>query len=114
MRDLGAERLAEPHDADVAAPKRRQQVLCPAHFEAFGEFGNVDLAETQAPVLTLQHRSALGYMCFMVLLLEPATYLRARRGCFQISKAGIQPVAARMAVACRQDLDLLSARESLR
>src|SRR5262245_62399544 len=94
--------MAEPHSADVAAPERCQQVLSPAHFEAFGKFGNVDLTQTQAPVLTLQHRPALGYIYFMILLLEPATYLRARRGRFQISKAGIQPVATRMAFPRRQ------------
>src|SRR5215472_13308595 len=106
--------MAEPHSADAAAPKRCQQVVSPAHFEAFGKFGNVDLTQTQAPVLALQHRPALGYMYFMILLLEPATYLRARRGRFQISKAGIQPVAARVAVSRRQDLGLLAAREGLR
>ncbi len=66
------------------------------------------------PVLTLQHRPALGYVCFMILLLEPATDLRSRRGRFQISKIGIQPVATRMAVPRRQDLYLLAANERLR
>src|SRR5262245_5594229 len=53
-------------------------------------------------------------MYFMILLLEPATYLRACRGRFQISKTGIQPVAARMPFPRRQNLDLLAAREGLR
>ena len=64
-------------------------------------------------MLTLQYRPALGYMCFMILLLEPATDLCARRGGFQVSKVRIQPIAARVAFSRRQDLDLLAAREDL-
>jgi hypothetical protein len=69
--------MAELHRADVAGPKRGQQVLGPCHFEPFGEFGNVDLAEAQSPVLTLEQCPTLGYMRFIILLLEPATDLGA-------------------------------------
>src|SRR5688572_6372832 len=50
----------------------------------------------------------------MILLLEPATDLRARRGRFQISKIGIQPVATRMTFPRCQNLYLLAANERLR
>src|SRR5512135_1331404 len=53
-------------------------------------------------------------MGFMILLLEPATHLRARRGAFEVPEARIQPVAARVALPRRQDLDLLAAREGFR
>ena len=112
--ELDAERMAEPHGADLASAKRRQQIVGPTHFEAFGEFDDVDLAEAQPPVLTLQQRSALGYMRFMILLFEPATDLGSRRGGLQISQVGIQPVAAGVAFPRRQDLDLLAAREGRR
>ena len=103
---LGAERLAEPHGTNIASPNGRQQILG-SHFESLGEFGDVDLAESQPPVLTIQHHPPLGHVCFMILLFEPATDLRSRRGRFQISEVGIQPIAAGVAVPRRQDLDLL-------
>ena len=68
-RNLDAERIAKLHGANVAAPKRRQQVFGAPRFEAFGEFGNVDLAEAQPPVFTFQDGPALRYMCLMILLL---------------------------------------------
>src|SRR5512137_846919 len=47
----------------------------------------------------------------MILLLEPVADLRTRYSRFQVSKVGIQPVAAGVTFARLQDLDLLAARE---
>ena len=60
--ELYPERMAELHGTDVATSERRKHVLGPPHFEAFGEFGNVDLGEAEPPVFALQYCATLRHM----------------------------------------------------
>jgi len=61
-RELRPKQLSESCRANVTRPHRSKQILVVSDIEGFGELGDIDLAQAEAPPFALEYDSALTDM----------------------------------------------------
>src|SRR5690606_290563 len=104
---------ADLRRVDLAFADRLVQRIGARHVELADELGERHAVYREALQLTLENLPALLAIVLFVELAEPGAHLAAIAGRGEISKRGNQPVAARIGLLGRDDLDLIAVGERL-
>src|SRR5690606_21234814 len=106
-------RASDLCDGDLAFADRLIELIRILEAEFADELGQRDAVDRQTLHFALEDLPSLGAVLLFVLLAEPGAHLAAIARRDEIAERGHQPVAARIGLLGRDDLDLVAVGQRL-